>query len=76
MNTGECAFDRGSGRRKWQPTPVFLPEKDPMDIGAWCAAVYRVAKSQIRPSDRVHMLVPIIRIIRDIDHFLLRSIGT
>ena len=22
------------GRRKWQPTPVFLPEKKPMDKGA------------------------------------------
>ena len=22
-------------RRNWQPTPVFLPEKNPMDGGAW-----------------------------------------
>ena len=32
-------------RRKWQPTPVFLPE-NPRDGGAWWAAVYRVAQSQ------------------------------
>ena len=31
-------------RRKWQPTPVFLPEKNPMDRGAWQAAVHGVAK--------------------------------
>ena len=30
-------------RRKWQPTPVFLPE-NPRDGGAWWAAVYGVAK--------------------------------
>ena len=30
-------------RRKWQPTPVFLP---PVDRGAWWAAVHRVAQSQ------------------------------
>ena len=32
-------------RRKWQPTPVFLPEKS-MDSGAWWAAVYGVAQSR------------------------------
>ena len=31
-------------RRKWQPTPVFLPE-NPRDGGAWWAAVYGVAQS-------------------------------
>ena len=31
-------------RRKWQPTPVFLPG-NPMDRGAWQATVYGVAKS-------------------------------
>ena len=30
------------GRRKWQPTPLFLP-KNPVDRGAWWAAVHRVA---------------------------------
>ena len=32
-------------RRKWQPTPVFLPGES-QDRGAWWAAVYRVAQSQ------------------------------
>ena len=31
-------------RRKWKPTPVFLPGK-PRDRGAWWAAVYGVAQS-------------------------------
>ena len=33
-------------RRAWQPTPVFLPGKNPMDRGAWWATVHRVAKSR------------------------------
>ena len=32
-------------RRKWQPTPVFLPG-NAMDRGAWQATVHGVAKSQ------------------------------
>ena len=31
-------------RRKWQPTPVFLPGKS-MDRGAWLATVHAVTKS-------------------------------
>ena len=31
-------------RRKWQPTPVFLPRKS-MDRGAWWATVHSIAKS-------------------------------
>ena len=34
-------------RRKWQPTPVFLPGES-MDRGAWWAAVYGVSQSQTR----------------------------
>ena len=34
-------------RRQWQPTPVFLPGES-RDGGAWWAAVYGVAQSQIR----------------------------
>ena len=34
-------------RRKWQPTPVFLPEGS-QGQGAWRAAVYGVAQSQTR----------------------------
>ena len=32
-----------SWRRKWQPTPVFLPEKS-LERGAGQAIVHRVAK--------------------------------
>ena len=34
-------------RRKWQPTPVFLPWES-QDGGAWWAAVYWVAQSRTR----------------------------
>ena len=34
-------------RRKWQPTPMFLPG-NPKDRGAWWAAVYGVAQSRTR----------------------------
>ena len=34
-------------RRKWQPTPVFLPGES-QDGGAWWAAVYGVAQSRTR----------------------------
>ena len=33
-------------KRAWQPTPVFLPEENPLDTGAWPAMVHKVAKSQ------------------------------
>ena len=32
-------------RRKWQPTPVFLPGES-QDRGAWWAAVYGIAQSR------------------------------
>ena len=38
------------GRRKWQPTPVFLPGES-RDSGAWWAAVYGVTQSRTRLSD-------------------------
>ena len=38
-------------RRKWQPTPVFLPGKS---HGAWWAIVHGVTKNQERLSDWVH----------------------
>ena len=31
-------------RRKWQPTPLFLPE-EPMDRGVWWATVHGISKS-------------------------------
>ena len=34
-------------RRKWQPTPVFLPEES-RDGGAWWAAIYGVTQSRTR----------------------------
>ena len=34
-------------RRKWQPTPVFLPGES-QGQGTWWAAAYRVAQSQTR----------------------------
>ena len=34
---------RFSWRRKWQPTPAFLPG-NPMDRGVWQATVHGVAK--------------------------------
>ena len=37
-----------SWRRKWQPTPVFLPE-DSQGSGDCWAAVHRVAKNQTQP---------------------------
>ena len=37
-------------RRQWQPTPVFCLE-NPMDRGAWSAAVHGVVKSRTRLSD-------------------------
>ena len=33
-------------RRKWQPTPVFLPLENPRDGGAWWASVYGVTQSR------------------------------
>ena len=38
-------------RRKWQPTPVFLPWRIPLDRGAWWATVHGVVKSQTQLSD-------------------------
>ena len=37
-------------RRKWQPTPVFLPGES-QDGGAWWAAIYGVAQSRTWLSD-------------------------
>ena len=43
-------FYRWGWRRQWQPTPVSCLE-NPMDGGAWKAAVHRVAKSRTRLRD-------------------------
>jgi len=36
---------RSPWSRKWQPTPVFLPGKNPMDRRAWVATVPGVVNS-------------------------------
>ena len=36
--------ERFPWRRKWQPTPVFLAWKNPMDREAWQATVYGATK--------------------------------
>ena len=41
-------------RRKWQPTPVFLPGKS-MDRGAWRATVHEVTKDS-DTSERTHKI--------------------
>ena len=43
----DFAFTFMHWRRKWQPTPVFLPGES-QGRGAWCAAVYGVAQSGTR----------------------------
>ena len=43
-----------SWRRKWQPTPAFLPE-NPMAKGAWQAMVHSIAKSRTRLRDWAHV---------------------
>ena len=40
-------------RRKWQPTPVFLPGNS-MDRGTWQATVHGVAKSQTKQHAQIH----------------------
>ena len=44
-----------SWRRKWQPTPVFLPE-NPMDREAWQTMVYGVTNSHTRLSNSAYCL--------------------
>ena len=47
-----CRFDpwvrKIPWRRKWQPTPLFLP-KNPMDRGAWRAMVYGATNGWTEP---------------------------
>ena len=45
--TSLSLFTFTHSRRKWQPTPLFLPE-NPRDGGAWWAAVNGVVQSQTR----------------------------
>ena len=47
-------------RRKWQPTPVFLPGES-QGWGAWWAAIYGVAQSQTQlqqlTSSSIHLYI-------------------
>ena len=51
-------------RRKWQPTPVFLPGES-QERGAWWAAIYGVTQSQTRlkwlSSSSIFIFVPTIK---------------
>ena len=38
-----CAHTHTHWRRKWQPTPVFLPG-EPINRGAWQATLHGVAR--------------------------------
>ena len=53
-----CRFDpwvrKSPWRRKWQPTPGFLPRKMPW-TGAWQATVRRITKCRTRLSNCVRM---------------------
>ena len=42
-----------SWRRKWQPTPVFLPRKNPMDRRAWQATVHGVKELDMAEHPRM-----------------------
>ena len=48
---GDMGFDswvrKIPRKRTWQPTPVFFPEKNPMDRGAWRLQSMGVTKSRI-----------------------------
>jgi len=47
LGTSLSLFTFMHWRRKWQPTPVFLP-RESQGRGAWWAAIYGVEQSQIR----------------------------
>ena len=40
----ETWFRKIPWRRKWQPTPVFMPGESLLDRGAWQVTVHRVAR--------------------------------
>ena len=47
----ESAFNEIPWIREWQPIPVFLPGKKPMDRRAWWATVHGNTKSLTQMSD-------------------------
>ena len=68
-----CGFNPWVGKipwsRKWQPTPVFLPEKSSSCRGAWQATVHGVAKE----SDTTQQLDNKVRIFTRISSLLLTA---
>ena len=56
-------------RRKWQPTPVFLPGES-QGQGAWWAAVYGVAQgqTQLKRLSSAFLILVHYRLIRDIHY--------
>ena len=54
LQIGRPNFDpwvrKNPSRRKWQPSPVFLPGES-TDGGAWRATVHRVTKSQTQQNN-------------------------
>ena len=46
LATSRSLFTFMHWRRKWEPTPMFLPE-NPRDGGAWWAAVYGAAQKRL-----------------------------
>ena len=78
---GRCRFNPWIGkipwRKKWQPIPVFLPDKNPMNRGDLPAIVHGVAKSETRLSDRhgqIHKRRHYLQ-IRKNDHLLQEETG-
>src|SRR5574337_676313 len=55
-------------RRKWQPTPVFLPGES-QGRGAWWAAIYGVAQSRTRLkrlSSNLHWVFPVSQLVKNL----------
>ena len=61
-NAGDVGLSPGPGRspwrKKWQPTPVFLPEKNPMDRGAWQATQSMGSQRVGGNGAHMHILTP------------------
>ena len=48
-------------RRKWQPTPVFLPGK--FDRGAWWAVVHGVSKESAMKQQQQHICTTVVEFV-------------
>ena len=65
-------FKKIRWRRKWQPTPVFLPGKV---HGQWSlvATVHQVTKSPTQPSNRAHMHICFFLIVSCIFYIFIKK---